>query len=338
MAWWKEMAQHNSKATANPVYTTLNSFPGKQSSDKQENAATIIQSHFRRLVKYRNYTRIKNAVSSLQAVIRVWKQATTKIQSYYRGFLSRKSYSSQKQAATKIQSYYRGWLSRKSFLKKKQSVMKLQRLYQSIKRSRNFRQSKLEIMAAITIQSHTRRWIARRVACRCKCSIVLIQRFWRGWLTRRDFLLQKEAATSIQSALRCLKCFKDFKCHKNAAIAIQRFVKGWIIRKRLLESAAISGCHHNPTKDCFSGHEIKLNKEDAYFVAADVLKNICSNKKGVEGLRVLKALVKRLHNLVEDLKRKACNEKRNQRTPATKEPMDRRLKEAIQILKLITNG
>ncbi|KAJ0787782.1 putative IQ motif, EF-hand binding, calponin domain, armadillo-like helical, CH domain superfamily [Helianthus annuus] len=684
MAWWKEMAQHNCKANVNPVYTA---FLGKQSSDKQrEIAATIIQSHFRRLVKYRNYTRIKNAVSSLQAVIRVWvmvkntsattkfntienqeqscdgrklsrsfsrylidrhafikvkrcvviiqratrhwivqkhqtdaaimiqkcirghaarsayirqstatiiqacyrswilrksflnqkqaatkiqnhyrrhisrkrflnkkqaatkiqryycglvirknfinqKQAAIKLQSYYRGFLVRKSYLSQKQAATKIQSYCRGLLSRNGFLKKKQAVMKLQRLHRSVKCLRNFKQSKLEIKAVITIQCHTRRWIARRVACRCKRSIVLIQRFCRGWLTRRGFLLQKEAATRIQSALRSLKCVKEFNSHKNAAIVIQRFVKGWIVRKRLLESDAISGCNHDHTKDGYDGHEFKLyecstlklqrwwrgilltqsqkrsrsavliqsnvrgwiarkkaaqskhriaviqsywkgyierkhsrgkvadirlrvqkaaanvddgmriinrliaalsdlknmksvsgilhtcatidmatkysqkcceklvdagaidtllelirsisrsivdqevlrhtlsifrnltryphltealidtngscqiilwefirNKEDSYFVAADVLRKICSNKKGVERLRGLMALVKRLNNLVEDLKRKACNEKRNQRTAATKEPMDRRLKEAIQILKLITNG
>lgn len=35
MAWWKEMAQHNSKANVNPVYSVLNSFPGKQSDDNQ---------------------------------------------------------------------------------------------------------------------------------------------------------------------------------------------------------------------------------------------------------------------------------------------------------------
>ncbi|KAK9056391.1 hypothetical protein SSX86_027481 [Deinandra increscens subsp. villosa] len=714
MAWWKEMAQHNSKANVNPVYTPSYSFPVKQLRDNQrEKAATIIQSHFRRLVKNKCYTRIKNAVSFLQAVIRVWitvkntsattkfstikiqesfdgtkmsksfprylidrhafirlkhsvviiqravrywiaqkhrsaaaimiqkcirghaarsayvqqstattiqacyhgwilrksflkqkqaatqiqshyrghlsrksflnkkqaattienyyrglvmrknflnqKQATTKIQRYYRGFVLRKSFLNQKQAATRIQNHYRGWLSRNSYLKKKQAVMKIQSLYQSVKCLRNFKQSKLEIKAAITIQSHTRRWIARRVACRCKCFIMLIQRFWRGRLMRREFLLQKEAAIKIQSAFRYLKCFKDFTRYNNAATVIRRFVKGWIIRKRLLESGAISGCNHGPTKDCYDGRQVKLytcsalklqrwwrgilltqsqkrtrsvvliqsnvrgwiarkktaqrkhsisviqsywkgyterkhsspkvtdirlrvqkasanvddgmriinrliaalsdlknmksvsgilhtcatldmatkhsqkcceklvaagaintllelirsisrsivdqevlrhtlsvfrnltryphltealidtrgscqiilwefirfvkmflyncsysfewvlvqlllfsyflgcrNKEDAYFIAADVLRNTCSNKKGVERLRELHALVKRLHNLVEDLKRKANNEKRNQRTPATKE-QNRRLKEAIQILKLITD-
>ncbi|KAJ0630098.1 putative IQ motif, EF-hand binding, armadillo-like helical [Helianthus annuus] len=463
----------------------------------QKQAATKIQSHYRGHISRKRFLNKKQAATIIQRyycglVIRKnflnQKQAAIKIQSYYCGFLVRKSYLSQKQAATKIQSYCRGWLSRNGFLKKKQAVMKLQRLHRSVKCLRNFKQSKLEIKAAITIQCHTRRWIARRVACRCKRSIVLIQRFCRGWLTRRGFLLQKEAATRIQSALRSLKCVKEFNSHKKAAIVIQRFVKGWIIRKRLLESDAISGCNHDHTKDGYDGHEFKLyecstvklqrwwrgilltqsqkrsrsavliqsnvrgwiarkkaarskhriaviqvadirlrvqkaaanvddgmriinrliaalsdlknmksvsgilhtcatidmatkysqkcceklvdagaidtllelirsisrsivdqevlrhtlsifrnltryphltealidtngscqiilwefirNKEDSYFVAADVLRKICSNKKGVERLRGLMALVKRLNNLVEDLKRKACNEKR----------------------------
>ncbi|KAL8192555.1 hypothetical protein R6Q57_027740 [Mikania cordata] len=500
----------------------------------KKQAATKIQKYNCGLVARKNFLNQKQAMTKIKSYYRGFllrksflnqKQAATKIQSHYRGFLLRKSFLNQKQAATKIQCHYRGWFLRNKFLKKKQAIIKLQRLYQSIKCLRNFKQFKLEIKAAITIQSHTRRWIDHRVACRCKCFIVLIQRYWRGWLMRRDFLLQKEAATRIQSAFRCFKCFKDFNRYKIAAIVIQRFVKGCIIRKRL------SGCNEDPAKDCYYDHEVKLyedsalklqrwwrgilliqskkrtrsavliqsivrgwiarkkaaqnkhriaviqsywkgyierkhsggkvtnirlrvqkaaanvddgmriinrliaaladlknmksvssilhtcatldmatrhsqkcceklvtagaiitllelirsisrsivdqevlrhtlsifrnltryphltealidtsgsdqiflwefirNKEDTYFIAADVLKSICSNKKGVERFRSLNALLKRLNNLVEDLKRKTFNEKRNQRTPATREQTDRRLKEAVQILKLITNG
>lgn len=35
MAWWKEMALHNSKAEVKPIYTVLQSFPGKQTSTNQ---------------------------------------------------------------------------------------------------------------------------------------------------------------------------------------------------------------------------------------------------------------------------------------------------------------
>lgn len=52
------------------------------------------------------------------------------------------------------------------------------------------------------------------------------------------------------------------------------------------------------------------NKEEGYFIASELLKRICSNPKGVEAARNLRALLKRLHNLVEDLTRKAANEKR----------------------------
>lgn len=52
------------------------------------------------------------------------------------------------------------------------------------------------------------------------------------------------------------------------------------------------------------------NKEEAYFIASELLKKICSSPKGVEAVRNSPALLKRLHNLVEDLRRKAGNEKR----------------------------
>ncbi|XP_076923036.1 uncharacterized protein LOC143585026 [Bidens hawaiensis] len=546
----------NQKQAVTKIQSCYRGFLLRESFLNQKQAATKIQSSFQGFLLRKSYLNQKQAATKIQSSIRGFllrksflnqKQAVTKIQSCYRGFLLRESFLNQKQAATKIQSSFRGFLSRKSFLnqkqaatkiqrlsrnnflRKKQAVIKLQRSYKAIKCLRSFKQSKLEIKAAITIQSHTRRWIACRVACNYKRSIVLIQRFWHSRLMRREFLLQKEATKRIQSAFRCLKCFKDFNCHKNAATKIQKFVKGWIIRKRLLESGAISGCNHEvklyessalklqrwwrcmlltqsqkrtasavliqsnvrgwivrkraaqnkqrvaviqsywkgyierkhsrekvtdirlrvqkaaenvddgmriinrliaalsdlknmksvtgilhtcATLDMATKHSQKCceklvaagaintllelirsisrsivdqevlrhtlsvfrnltryphltealidtsgsgqiilwefirNKEDAYFLAADVLRKICLNKKGVEGLRNIHASVKRVHNLVEDLKRKAGNEKRNQRTAAPKEQTDRRLKEqtdrrlkeAVQILKLITNG
>ncbi|GJX16894.1 hypothetical protein Tco_0217726 [Tanacetum coccineum] len=65
--------------------------------------------------------------------------------------------------------------------------------------------------------------------------------------------------------------------------------------------------------------EFIRNKEETYFIAADILRNICSHKKGVERLRGLPSLVKRLHALVENIKKKAVNDKRNLRTVATNE-------------------
>ncbi|KAL1201760.1 hypothetical protein V5N11_006300 [Cardamine amara subsp. amara] len=83
--------------------------------------------------------------------------------------------------------------------------------------------------------------------------------------------------------------------------------------------------------------ELLRNKEEAYFIASDVLKKICNSHKGVETVRKLPALVKRLQALVEELTRKANIEKRNAKGQNGKEKSERRLKEANELLKLITS-
>ncbi|GAV57034.1 LOW QUALITY PROTEIN: CH domain-containing protein/Arm domain-containing protein/IQ domain-containing protein [Cephalotus follicularis] len=83
--------------------------------------------------------------------------------------------------------------------------------------------------------------------------------------------------------------------------------------------------------------ELLRNKE-GFFIASEVLKNIASNDKGVEAIRKLPALLKRLHNLVEELKRKASIEKRNGRILVARENTERRLREAVELLKLTANS
>ncbi|XVE87803.1 hypothetical protein DITRI_Ditri19aG0017600 [Diplodiscus trichospermus] len=83
--------------------------------------------------------------------------------------------------------------------------------------------------------------------------------------------------------------------------------------------------------------ELHRNKE-GYFIASEILKKICSNQKGVKAVHRFPALLKRLHDLVEELTRKANIEKRNPRAVVVRENADRRLREAIELLKLTTNG
>ena len=105
------------------------------------------------------------------------------------------------------------------------------------------------------------------------------------------------------------------------------------------------------------------------------MKKICSNQKGVKAVHKFPALLKRLHNLVDELTRKANIEKRldfgyeslfplesslllkesgmiydpqmmflilyccrNHRAITIRENTERRLREAVELLKLITNG
>ncbi|KAL2959979.1 hypothetical protein AAZX31_17G014500 [Glycine max] len=85
--------------------------------------------------------------------------------------------------------------------------------------------------------------------------------------------------------------------------------------------------------------ELLRNKNEGYFVASELLKKICSTRVGLETIFKSPALLKRLHSLVEDLTRKGIYEKRNPRAPRhIKENRERRLKEAAEILKLITSA
>ncbi|XP_030970706.1 uncharacterized protein LOC115991101 [Quercus lobata] len=84
--------------------------------------------------------------------------------------------------------------------------------------------------------------------------------------------------------------------------------------------------------------EFLRSKEDGYFIASELLKKICSTHKGVEAIHKLPTHLKRLQSLVEELTRKANNEKRNARGPAARNNIERRLREAVEVLKVIANG
>ncbi|CAI8611464.1 unnamed protein product [Vicia faba] len=90
--------------------------------------------------------------------------------------------------------------------------------------------------------------------------------------------------------------------------------------------------------------ELTRNNEESFFIASGLLKEICSTHQGVNTIINSPALLRRLRSLVEKLARKVTyNPKSNLRgpTPSTvvtaKENTDRRLKEATEILKLLTH-
>ncbi|CAN6452270.1 unnamed protein product [Victoria cruziana] len=85
--------------------------------------------------------------------------------------------------------------------------------------------------------------------------------------------------------------------------------------------------------------ELFWHKEEGYFIAAELLKKICALKAGVEAIRRMPPFVKRLHNLAEDLRRKATIEKKqNGYRRNTKYSAETRLGPAKDILSRILNN
>ncbi|KAJ7967675.1 Abnormal spindle-like microcephaly-associated protein [Quillaja saponaria] len=492
-------------------------------------SATKIQSYFRSWLLRKKFLDQVRAIIKVQSVFRMFRclkayrhyQAAVKIQHHL--------------SATKIQSYFRSWLLRKKFIDQIRVIIKIQSVFRKFICLKTYRHYQITTKSATLIQSFVRGWIVRREACSHRNFIVAIQRHCRGWLVRRDFLFQRDAAINIQSVIRSLKRQKTFNCEKEAAKEIQRFVRGHIIRNRLigasrLHAAIPTGCILKRPTDCYcfqlklflysvlklqrwwrgvllfklrskcaltiqshirgwiarqkairdrhhiaviqshwkgylvrkesrgllldlrlrmqksaqnvddgrriinrllaalsellnmksvsvtlhtcatldmttrhsqrcceelvgagaigtllqlirsvsrsipdqevSKHalstlrnlcryphllemlidshgsveiilwELLRNKEDGYFVASEILKKICSNRKGFEAIRKLPALLKRLSTLVDELTRKTINEKRNPRGlgPAIREHTERRLKDAAELLRLATSS
>ncbi|KAK6932324.1 IQ motif, EF-hand binding site [Dillenia turbinata] len=503
------------------------------------NAAIVVQKYFRGWTERNKFhSRINHNGNASQMFeekeVDCQMQAAAKIQHAWKKFIDRKSFCHKRCAAIKIQSHYHGGFLRQRFLRQKEAVIKIQQGFRSFLFRRDFQQYKLESRSAIKIQCLARGWAARREACRQRYLIVLIQSHCRGWLTRRLLLIQRVAVIKIQNAFRCLKNQKEFHAYRHAAVEIQRFVRGQIVRGRLLgassccaaaihshnfqasvddlpsfellivmhsvlklqfwwrsvlqrklrsNSAVIIQCHvwgwivrqkvsrdnqraavvqaywkgylvRNETRgqlldlrlrmqksainvdegmriinrllralsellsmksvsnilhtcatlDMATEHSQKCceelvaagaigtllklirsvsrsipdqevlkhalstlrnlaryshladvlidthgsvdtilweflrNKDDGYFIASELLKRICLKGKGVEAVCKFPPLLKRLHNLVEDLRRKANNERRSIRAVAVKENTERRLREAVELLYLITNG
>lgn len=157
----------------------------------------------------------------------------------------------------------------------------------------------------------------------------------------------------------------------------------WIHRNYLMGAAKVrvwvktdhrgSSNFLSSSNDVVTFDNLFRNKEEIYFIASELLKKICSSRKGIDAVRKSPALLRRLHNLVEELSRKAHNEKRfdftlfyytyihlyiyryifhlnytqvwlflpqcrNVRGPITRENTDRRLREAVIILRMVTEG
>ncbi|XP_011037676.1 PREDICTED: abnormal spindle-like microcephaly-associated protein homolog isoform X2 [Populus euphratica] len=354
-AWWQDMAERNNKFITQPGTSVLEctSTSNLGIIIQRENAAKVIQSHFRRSVERHNFLKMRRAASFLQTAIRAWLMvkkrpfllkfssvtvqdfrcerwsqaenlgryvkfivdrhrfvklrrdatliqkatriwirqrhksdcvsnldvstldivnAAIAVQKFIRGWAARSRYKDvqlekasstcqfdgltvqlssktiisrsiheQQLAATKIQSHFQGWLLRRTFLIQKQAIMKIQSNYRCLRCRRAFQQFSIAKKSAIVIQSCVRGWIVRRKVGRYLYLIGVLQRYCRAWLIRRDFLFQKQAATQIQSAIRCLNCRTAFKACKDATIEIQRFVRGHTTRNRLLGASHFSG-------------------------------------------------------------------------------------------------
>ncbi|KAI4295878.1 hypothetical protein L6164_035876 [Bauhinia variegata] len=240
-AWWQDMAERNNKLVVKPAISNLHRSGTSPCSIriKRENSATVLQSHFRRLVIRRQFLKMMNAVSLLQAVFRAWLKVRQESDCVIFTTVQIQNCSC---AMRKQSEVYRRYViffaHRHSFLRLKKSVK--------------------------LIQQAVRNWISR--THQDECSLVpnmtsdpataatTVQKFVRCWMTRSRYihqLDQKEKASNlcqqdvkfdnrIKAAIKIQCAWKKYTCCKHTekqnifATKIQCNFRRWLLRKRFL--------------------------------------------------------------------------------------------------------
>ncbi|CAL5344527.1 unnamed protein product [Camellia sinensis] len=222
------------------------------------------------------------------------------------------------------------------------SVLKLQRWWRVVLMHKSSSKS------AIIIQSHIRGWIARQEATRFATNVDDSMRIINGLLVALSDLLSMKSVSGILHTCATLDMATKHsqKCCEKVVeagavdtllkliLSVSRSIPDQEVLKHALSTLRnLARCSHLTEVLVRSRGfvetilwELLRNKDEGYFIASELLRKICLNTKGVEAARSLPTLLKRLHNLVEDLTRKTGNEKRRMLGSACKRAVGEKIK------------
>ncbi|KAK4439325.1 protein abnormal spindle [Sesamum alatum] len=242
MAWWQDMAKQNGKCSIKAAAFSAECFLAgrKSKSIQRENAATIIQSHYRRLMERRTYMRIRNAALVLQSVVLAWLSLKRKASVKEHGARTRRTH------LEKYGMYFALMVDRHYFVNLKKSITVIQKAARAWFAQRHCKESTIGnqmhnpdlINAATVIQSCIPGQIARSACAQRVVSLkekglvmaqddivgatIKIQHSWRDYILNKSIRRQHSAATKIQSHYRGWLMRKSFACKKQSIRIIQR--------------------------------------------------------------------------------------------------------------------
>ncbi|XP_057963277.1 uncharacterized protein LOC131154486 isoform X3 [Malania oleifera] len=276
---------------------------------------------------------------------KIFLHSVLKLQMWWRGVLLLKA---KTKSAIIIQSYIRGWIGKQEAYKRRHHIVQIQSYWKGYLMRKQSREQLLDLRLRM-----------RKSAANVDDDKRIINRL----LVALSELLSMRSVSSILHTCATLDMATEHsqKCCEElvAAGAIDTLVKlirsvsrsipdQEVLKHALSTLKNIARYPHlvEVLIDTHGGIETVLwqllrNKGDGYFIASELLKKICLKQKGVVAVRNLPGLLKRLHNLVEDLTRRTNIEKRNSRgvaAIAAKGNTERRLREALDLFKLTTNG
>ncbi|XP_066257818.1 protein abnormal spindle [Euwallacea similis] len=193
-------------------------------------AAQKIQLWFRHLRLSRFYS---SAAIFVRELVEERRQhiATLKIQSYFKMFICRKRYLTQRKIMLKLQAYSKGWILRHYHKQRIQAALVIQRAYRSSIQMKQalFKYQKLKKIT-VTMQRRIRATLEmRRIHSEfisLKQAIIKIQSSTKMHLARKKFLRKRTAAIVIQRRFRAITAMKtqrkQYISLKNAVVYVQQ--------------------------------------------------------------------------------------------------------------------
>uniref|UniRef100_A0A287CTE6 Assembly factor for spindle microtubules n=1 Tax=Ictidomys tridecemlineatus TaxID=43179 RepID=A0A287CTE6_ICTTR len=248
----KALQPNMCKEETNSIQASFQDINIRKQTQKQHEAAIIIQKHFKAFLTRRRYLHFRATVISVQrryrALTATRTQTVTSVQSSYRGFKVRSNIQCMHLAATLIWSFYlmhrakaerqkcfsrfRNLTSSGEYHSQSGTIVMIQRdLCDTVTR-------KLEMQkcAALQIQSFLLMAVFRRRFVQQKRAAVALQRYIRTWQTRKQFLLYRKAAVILQNHYRARLSAKHqrqvYLQIRRSVIIIQARIKGFIQKQK----------------------------------------------------------------------------------------------------------
>ncbi|KAM5588662.1 hypothetical protein ABKV19_006897 [Rosa sericea] len=365
--WWRSVLSLKLRTkSAVLIQSHIREWFARQKASRERHCSVVIQSYWRGYQARKKESREQLKLRTKSAVL---------IQSHIREWLARQQGSRESHCSVVIQSYWRGYQARK---KESREQLKLRTkaavLIQSHVREWFARQKKAsrERHCSVVIQSYWRGYQARKKESReqlkdlrlrvqkSSTSVDDSMRIINRLVAALSELLRMKSISNIlhtcttldmatRYSQKCCERLVDAGAIKTLLKLIRsgsRSIPDQEVLKYALSTLRNLARYPHLVEvliDCEGSVETVLwellrNKEEGYFIASELLKKICSSHKGAEAVRKSPAHLKRLRSLVEELGRKSCNEKRNARFANARENTERRLKEAVVILKMATES
>eukprot|EP00043_Microstomoeca_roanoka_P019502 m.219984 g.219984 ORF g.219984 m.219984 type:complete len:1667 (+) comp17006_c2_seq6:2063-7063(+) len=228
LAWKARLEFKRAVAAATKIQAMFRGLCARRFVSKQFQAVSILQTHWHATIEAKRqrtwFLRVKAAASTLQTHWRL-KIATQQ---------TREICLRRRLAATVIQCYWRRYEAQQDAYSRRHAIVVLQTGLRSWLARRQLQQLRCNYAAAVTLQAAVRGALARAdvykraVARERYFSAMYIQRVMRGALARRQFLMARWAAITIQSAYRGFVARQAAHRRLLAVQTLQERVRAWL--------------------------------------------------------------------------------------------------------------